>query len=383
MGGFIMIKTIQTEGISIKTIEESLKYPLLEVNLKKLYENVKYTVDLCNSLQISVAGVVKGFNGLPNAVEQFVEGGCKYIAHSRMDQIIKLKQYGVNLPIMLLRIPMFSEIDELVNYVDISLNSELETLQRIENQCKIANRTHKVILMLDLGDLREGVVNEDEFIELALYVENNFENVELYGIGTNLGCYGSIKPTETNLGRLCHVAEIIENKIHRKLDMISGGATSSLPLILEGKMPKRINNLRIGEGVLLARDLEDFWGYDMSNFHKDVFVLKAQIVEIKHKPSHPIGEIFIDAFGNKPTYEDKGIRKRALLAVGKQDFAFHHSLLPENKNIEIVGSSSDHLIVDIEHCVENYKVGDIISFNLYYPNLLYLSGSEGISKVYV
>jgi len=378
-----MIRTIQTEGIGIKTIEESLKYPLLEVNLKKLYENVKYTVDLCNSLEISVAGVVKGFNGLPNAVEQFVEGGCKYIAHSRMDQIIKLKQYGVNLPLMLLRIPMFSEIDELVNYVDISLNSELETLKRIERQCKILNKTHKVILMFDLGDLREGLINEEEFIELALYVENNLNYVELYGIGTNLGCYGSIKPTETNLGRLCHIAEIIENKINRKLDIISGGATSSLPLILEGKMPKRINNLRIGEGVLLARDLEDFWGYDMSNFHKDAFVLKAQIVEIKQKPSHPIGEIFIDAFGNKPSYEDKGIRKRALLAVGKQDFAFHHSLLPKNKNIEIVGSSSDHLIVDIENCKDNYKVGDIISFDLYYPNLLYLSGSDGINKVFV
>jgi ornithine racemase len=373
---------IKEKGIE-KHIEQNLKYPLLEINLNKIHENAKYTVDLCNSLGISVAGVVKGFNALPKVVEQFINAGCKYIAHSRMDQIIKLKQQGITIPIMMIRIPMLSEIDDLVSYVDISLNSEIETLEKIENQCEAQGKTHKVILMVDLGDLREGLVDEDEIINLALHVEKKLKSVELYGIGTNLGCYGSIKPTENNLGKLCALAEVIEEKINRKLDVISGGATSSLTLIMDGKMPKRINNLRLGEGILNARDLQDFWLYDMSNFHADSFVLKAEIVEIKAKPSHPVGEIFIDAFGNKPTYEDRGIRKRALLAVGKQDFAFQHSLLPRTKGVEVIGSSSDHLIIDIENCSENLKIGDILSFDIYYPNMLYLSGSTGINKVYV
>jgi len=356
------------------------KYPTLEINLNKVQENIKYMVDLCSAKGISVAGVVKGFNAMPEVVEQFASAGCSYIASSRMDQIIKLAGYGIDKPLMMIRIPMFSEIEELVEFASISLNSELETLDIIESECEVQGKKHKVILMLDLGDLREGVMDEEEFINLAVYVENNLKNVKLYGVGTNLGCYGAIKPTVENLGRLCRVAEIIESKINRKLEMISGGATSSLPLVIDGKMPKRVNNLRIGEGALLAKDLEEFWGYDMKNLHNDTFVLKAQVVEIKNKPTHPIGKIFIDAFGNTPTYKDSGIRKRALLAVGKQDFGSHDKLIPQKQGVKIVGSSSDHLIIDIEDCSVETKLGDILCFLMYYPPMMYLSGYLGITK---
>ncbi|WP_168198379.1 alanine racemase [Crassaminicella thermophila] len=363
--------------------KENLKYPIMQIDLKKIYENVKYMVDMCNQNGISVAGVVKGFNGLPQVVDQFVNAGCKYIATSRMEQIIGLKEYGLKLPIMLIRIPMLSEIEELVKYVDISLNSELETLNRIEQVCKYRGRKHGVVLMFDLGDLREGVFDEEEFIELALYVEKALKNVDLLGIGTNLGCYGSIKPTQKNLGRLCSIAEEIEKRINRKLEIISGGATSSIPLLIDGKMPTKINNLRIGEGILLAKDLHDFWKYDMSHMHQDAFVLKAQVVEIKDKPTYPIGEIFIDAFGGCPSYEDKGKRKRALLAVGKQDFGFHDKLIPKNEGVKIVGSSSDHLIVDIQDLQQEIQVGDILDFHMYYAPMLYLSGSLSVKKVYI
>ncbi|WP_099191343.1 alanine/ornithine racemase family PLP-dependent enzyme [Tepidibacter mesophilus] len=359
------------------------KYPILEIDLNKIYQNTKYMVDLCDSRGISIASVAKGFNGLPKVVEQFVNAGCKYIAHSRIEQIIKLKEHGINVPFMLIRIPMFSEIEELVKYVDISLNSELETLNRIEYECKSQNNNHKVVLMFDLGDIREGIIDEKEFIELAMHVENKLENVQLYGIGTNLGCYGSIMPTKENLGKLCDIAEKIEKNIDRKLDIVSGGATTSIPLIIDGKMPNKINNLRIGEGIILARDLKDYWGYDIDKMNQDTFVLKAQVVEIKDKPSYPIGEMFIDAFGNKPDIIDRGIRKRAILAVGKQDFASHDKLIPQKQGVEIIGSSSDHLIVDVENCKQEIQLGDILDFHMYYSHMLYLSGSSSVTKVYV
>jgi predicted amino acid racemase len=368
---------------SMQKINSDLKYPMLEINLKKVHENIKSMVDLCKAQGVSITGVVKGFNGLPEVVKQFAQAGCSHIASSRMDQIIKLKESGIESPFMMIRIPMFSEIKELVQFVEVSLNSELETLNMIQRECELQGKKHKVILMLDLGDLREGVIDEEEFVSLAEYVENHLENIELYGIGTNLGCYGSIKPTEENLGRLCSIAEIIEGKINRRLEIISGGATSSLPLVIDGKMPKRVNNLRIGEGILLAADLEDFWGYDMKHMHKDSFVLKAQVVEIKNKPTHPIGEIFIDAFGDKPSYEDYGIRKRALLAVGKQDFGLHDKLIPQKSGVKIVGSSSDHLIIDIEDCDTSIKLGDILDFIMYYPPMMYLSGYSAMQKILI
>lgn len=364
-------------------VDLNMKYPILQIDLNKVYHNVKCVVDLCKSRGISVAGVVKGFNGLPRVAEQFIHAGCDYIADSRMDQIIELKNQGYKVPMMLIRIPMFSEIKDLVNYVDISLNSEEDTLKRIERECEIQGREHGVVLMYDLGDLREGVIEEEEFIKLALFVENELKHVKLMGVGTNLGCYGSIKPTGDNLGKLCTLAEKIENLIGRKLEIISGGATSSLPLIIDGKMPERINNLRIGEGIILAKDLEDFWGYDMKFMNQDAFVLKAQVVEIKNKPTHPIGEIFIDAFGFKPVYEDNGVRRRALLAVGKQDFGYHDKLVPLRDGVKIVGSSSDHLIIDIEDCADEIRLGEVLEFTMYYAPMLYLSGCSSVTKVFV
>lgn len=378
-----MIENTVINDIHIKDIEDKEGFPLLEVNLKKVYENTKYVVNLCENRGISVAGVVKVVHAMPEVVSEMDKAGCKYLATSRINQVIKMKNQGVKKPIMLIRIPMYSEIKQLVEYVDISLNSEIETLKKINEECKNQNKEHKVILMMDLGDLREGIIDEEEFINLALFVEKELKNLKLYGIGTNLGCYGSVKPTENNLGKLCNIAEKIEKLIGRELDVISGGATSSLTLIWDDKIPSKINNLRIGEGILVAKDLDDFWQYDMSMLYQDAFLLKAQVVEVKNKPSHPIGEIFIDAFGNKPTYKDRGERKRALLAIGKQDFVSVDTLVPIDKNIEVIGASSDHLIIDIESCENDYRVGDIIEFNIYYPHLLYLSGSKDVGKRFI
>lgn len=360
-----------------------MKYPILQINLNKVYENVKYMVEFCKKENIEVAGVVKGFNALPDVANMFIKGGCKYIADSRINHIKLLIDSGVNSSFILVRIPMISEIGDIVKYVDISLNSEIDTLNKIEEECIKQNKDHKVILMFDLGDLREGIVDEEELINTALHIEYNLNKVKLEGIGTNLGCYGAVVPTEENLGRLVKVSKKIEKKIGRSLNIISGGATTSLNLLMQNKMPRGINNLRIGEGILLGRDLEDLWGYDMSNLNKDTFILKAEVIEIKDKPSHPIGEIFVDAFGKKPVFEDNGIRKRAILGIGKADFVFCDQLIPTLKGINILGGSSDHLILDVHDCEEKIKVGDIIEFEMYYGPMLYLTNSPSVEKVFI
>ncbi len=358
-------------------------YPLLEINLDKIAGNTKYLVDLCNEKDISIAGVIKGVNADEEVVSVLAEGGCKYLASSRIEQLTNLKEKHIKKETMLIRMPMKHEIKEVVKNIDISLNSEINTINLIEKECKKQRKEHKVILMVDLGDLREGFFNKDELIDTTLYIENNLEYVKLYGIGTNLSCYGSIKPSYENLSYLCEIAEEIEEKINRKLDIISGGSTTSLPLLFDNKMPDKINNLRIGEALIIGRDLIDYWGYNLDKMNKDTMILKAEIIEIKEKPTYPIGEMFLDAFGNKPVYEDKGIRKRAILAVGKQDFVNDRDLVPLDENIEIVGSSSDHLIVDIQNSNINFQVGDIMSFGMFYSNALYLTSSKYVNKHYI
>ncbi len=359
------------------------EYPVLEISAEKIKNNAKVIYELCKKNGIEPVGVVKGYSAIPEVSKLFLEVGYKTLGDSRMKEIIKLRMSGINEKMMLLRIPMHCEIPELVRYADSSLNSEIETIQLINEEAKKQKKIHGIIMMMDLGDLREGYFDEKEATEIAKEIEKNMNNIELLGIGTNLGCYGSIKPTEDNLGQLCALAEKIEEQIGRKLEMISGGATSSLPLLLENRMPKKVNHLRIGEGIVTAKDLPELWDVHIPGLVSDPMILKAQIVEIKKKPTYPIGEIFIDAFGNKPTYTDKGSRKRALLAVGSKDIGDYSKIIPKSEGVEILGSSSDHLITDIEGYEGVLKVGDMLEFDIFYPAMLYLSGSDCVRKVMI
>jgi predicted amino acid racemase len=234
-----------------------------------------------------------------------------------------------------------------------------------------------------MGDLREGFWDKEEMADVAEYIENKLLGIQLVGIGTNVGCYGSILPTPEKLQELVDIAETIEGRLDRELEYISGGATSSLLRIWDGNMPERINLLRIGEGILLARDMDVFYRYDVSDLYRDNFRLKAEVIEVKDKPTHPVGDIGIDAFGHTPEYVDRGIRRRALLAMGKVDYGDPAELLPLEKGIEILGASSDHTIVDIEDAEREYQVGDIMEFDVNYATMVYLTNCRNVHIAFI
>lgn len=361
---------------------ENTAYPNLQIDLQKLYKNAKKLVSFANANGINITGVVKGSDSSKEVAKEFIKAGCMGIADSRIEKLAKLKEEGIKEDMMLLRVPMLCEVEQVVRYSEISLNSEIVVLEALNIEANNQNKIHKVILMADLGDLREGYFDEEELIKTALHIETKLDSLHLYGVGTNLGCFGAICPDESNLGKLAQISEKISALIGRKLEIVSGGATTSLPLLFDSKMPKGINHLRVGEAMLLARDLIDLWGYSMEGYHTDTFVLEAQVIEVKEKPSHPIGRIFVDAFGNTPEYEDKGMRKRALIALGKKDIGHHDSLIPKLKGITVEGSSSDHVILDVTDAVEDIHVGDIIEFELYYQAMLYLTASTSVKKIY-
>jgi predicted amino acid racemase len=275
-----------------------------------------------------------------------------------------------------------SELADVVHWCDMSLHSERATLDALEQECCRQNKTHRVIVMADLGDLREGFWDKDEMAEVCRKVEFEMDNLHLSGIGTNLGCYGSIDPTVAKEQELVDVAEKIEAVIGRQLEIISGGGTTSLPRVWKGDMPPRINMLRVGEGVLLARDLELFYNCPQPELMKDNFRLKAEVIEVKDKPSHPVGEIAVDAFGHKPTYVDRGIRKRALLGIGKVDYASIDEIFPMEEGVEILGASSDHTILDIEDSPREWKVGDIVEFEIDYASLVFLTNTRNVHIVF-
>lgn len=359
------------------------RYPRLEINLAHLKHNVAKVVEKCGSYGIQVAGVIKGATGLVEVAKQFDQGGASFIASSRLEQIEDAKNAGIKKPMMLIRVPMLSEVSDVVRLADVSLNSELEVVKALNAEALKQGKIHKVIVMADMGDLREGYWDKDEMADVCEYIEKELSNIQLMGIGTNVGCYGSISPTVETLNDLVEIAEHIEERLGRKLEYISGGATSSLMRVWDGNIPERINLLRIGEGILLARDLDVFYGYDMSELYQDVFRLKAEVIEVKDKPSHPVGTIAVDAFGHTPTYVDRGMRRRALLAMGKVDYGDPSELLPLEKGIEVLGASSDHTIIDVEDAEKDWKVGDIMEFDICYATIVYLTNCRNVNIAYV
>lgn len=349
-------------------------YPKLEIDINKLKHNVKMISNLCHERNIKMAFVTKSFCAQSEIVKELCNEGIDYIADSRIKNLKKLKD--INLPKILIRIPMISELEDVIEYSDISFHSELETIQELNRICESKDIIHKIVPMFDLGDLREGYFYEEDLFDDIRKILK-FENIRIAGIATNLTCYGAIIPSPINTGRLVEIAKKIENEFDLKLEIVSGGNSSSLDLMMQNNMPKGVTNLRIGESIVLGR--ETAYGKNIEGTYQDAFKLVCEIVECKEKPSIPIGEIGIDAFGKKPVYEDKGILKRAIIAIGKQDIDTD-ALIPIDTSIEILGASSDHMILNISNSDNDYKVGDKIDFLLTYGGLMTTSTSEYVSK---
>ncbi len=360
-----------------------MSYPKIEINLNSLRHNINHILKMTGELGIDVAGVIKGVNGIPECSLAYQECGAKYISSSRLEHIEAAREAGVTLPALLVRIPMLSEVERVIDQIDMSLNSELIVLKELAKVASEKKKKHSVILMADLGDLREGFFDLEEIIATAEYVENECEYLYLAGIGTNLGCYGAIDATPEKMNELIAIAEKIEEKIGRRLDYISGGGTTSLPMVRNKTMPSRINHLRVGEGILVAVDLPKYWGVDMGDMKTDVCRLHAEVVELKVKPSHPIGNIVVDAFGNTPTYIDRGTRARAIVAVGKVDYGSPSEIFPTEEGIEVIGASSDHTILDVEDFNGKLKIGDIITFDIDYASIVYVTNCPGIAISFV
>lgn len=351
-----------------------MENPRIEIDLDKIRHNTREIVKACSNLNIGITGVTKVFCGDVRIAMAMVEGGVKHLADSRIENILKLKD--IDIPKILLRLPMLSEISEVVRYADCSLNSEYGTIYALSQESVRQDKIHKVILMIDLGDLREGI-----WYENALTVVEDIlklRGIELYGIGTNLTCYGGVIPSFKNLSILSAMAEDIRNKHGIELPIVSGGNSSSLYLIFNGIIPKGINNLRIGEAILLGR--ETAFGKKITNLYDDAFTISSEIIEIKEKPSIPIGEIGKDAFGNTPKFTDWGVRRRAIVAIGRQDIDWQ-GMSPIDEGVIIVGASSDHLIIDITKSQKTYKLGDELNFKMSYSCLLQSMTSGYVKKI--
>lgn len=360
-----------------------MAYPKLQIDLRKIEENARLLTKLCAEQGIAVAGVVKGCGADPMVTRAVAAGGAAQLASSRLSQIKRIRGACPGVPTMLIRIPMISEAAELVQCCDYSLQSE-ETVLRAVNEAALAQNTrHKVILMYDVGDLREGKTTHEEVLSQALLVERELPGLILAGVGCNLNCFGAIAPSRENLSDLVKLAEKIEAAIGRKLEIVSGGSTTSIPMMLREGLPRGINHLRVGEGILIAQDFKPIWDTEIPGLHLDTMVLEAEVVEAGVKPTRPKGQQSKNGFGVTPGYVDRGDRARAIAAVGAADLGEVTQLIPVDGRVTVLGGSSDHIIVDTDACPDAYPVGSILQFRIAYQAMLYAFMSADVEKVYL
>lgn len=349
--------------------------PYLTIDLDKIEHNSRTIVGLCKEHGIEVAGVTKVTCGHPEVAKAMLRGGVASIADSRLENIQRLKSAGIDTCLTLLRVPALSAVEKVVELVDLSLNSELAVLEGLSEAAIRSGKVHDVVLMVDLGDLREGVWLNDviPFVREAL----KLGGIRIKGIGTNLACFAGVVPGEDNMKQLVELANEIEHSFAITIDWISGINSSGLEMIASARMPRRINHARIGEAILLGR--ETIHRRPWPDTFQDVFVLHVEILELKQKPSLPQGERSEDAFGQLPEFEDRGNVLRALVNVGREDVDIK-GITPLDPGINVLGGSSGYLVLDVSAVEDKLSVGDEVTFTLNYSALLTAMTSEYVKK---
>lgn len=349
--------------------------PKLTIDLKKIEHNTKIIFQLCKKSSIALAGVTKGTLGMPEVANAMIRGGVTWLAESRLDNIKRLKDSGIKVPVILIRSPHLTEIDRVVDLADISFNTEYKVIKALSEASISKNKVHNIVIMIDLGDLREGIW-PDELRDI-IHKTLTLKGVKIVGLGTNLTDLNGVIPTTKNNQKLVDLASEMEKEFGIEFEILTAANSSSIRLLELNGVPNRINHFRIGEAILLGRETTAREVID--NTYQDAFVLTAEIIERKLKPSVPIGDIGQDAFGNTPKIEDKGDMVRCILNIGKQDTNIG-GLIPRDKNIEIIGASSDHLVIDITKS-KGLDVGDMVSFDLEYSAFLGAMTSPFVAKV--
>ena len=334
----------------------------IEVDCARLQRNTEAVVKLCAPHGIEVVGVTKACCGHPDVARAMLAGGASRLAESRLSNVRRLRQAGVEAEIMLLRLPAMSEADEVVRLTQVSLNSQVETVRALSQAASARGVTHRVILMVETGDRREGVMPE-RALEVSRAMAS-LPNIELIGLGANTTCIGGVLPTRENTQLLVDVAETVERQLGIHFQTISAGNSASLALLLRDEMPARANQLRVG-GAIMIGEVDSTGDWPDALPHQDAFIVTAEVIEVDTKPSVPEGRLAPNAFGDIPHWPDLGPRRRAILALGRQDLHVE-CLIPKRPGVTILGASSDHLVLDVTETSPPVRLGEELEFRPLY-----------------
>ncbi|OIP89738.1 MAG: hypothetical protein AUK55_13940 [Syntrophobacteraceae bacterium CG2_30_61_12] len=333
----------------------------LIVDISKLKHNIHFVRTLCARHAVELVAVAKGCNAYPPVIQAFQESGIALIGFSRVADASKVEASLQRRPCFI-SIPSPGQAESVTRYFRSSLNSEKDTIRALADAAERGSRVHGILLMVDIGDLREGVTPEQVLPMARFILELNSPFIEFLGLGATLACCSGTLPDEQNLGLLQDLANETERASGHEIRTVSIGGSVILPWIERGSLPSRINQARMGEAILLGTIPAT--GERHEALHPDVFVLRGTILEVKEKSSKPTGTLGTDVFGQRLALVDRGPRLRCILDFGMID-TYPKGLTPALKSLEFINSNSDYTIVDATGIDRQLRPGDSFDF---YPN---------------
>ncbi len=350
----------------------------IALDLQKLNNNYKFLNNLFNKREIEWSVVTKLLCGYRPYLEELLKLGVNQVCDSMLSNLKSIKSLNSQIETIYIKPPAKNYISGVVKYADISLNTEIQTIELLSLEAVKQSKIHKVIIMIEMGELREGVMHHN----FLSFYEKIFKlpNIEVVGIGTNLNCMYGVLPSHDKLIQLTLYAQLLNAKYGEKIKYISGGSSVTIPLILRSLLPKGINHFRVGESLFLGSDT--YGGGTFEGMESGLFQLFGQIVELKKKPKVPIGELGRNMEGDKmefPEEEEGESSYRAVVDIGLLEVD-GSDIYPKERSIEVVGSSSDVSVINLGENEKRYKVGDFIEFEMNYPGILRMMSSKYIDK---
>ncbi len=348
--------------------------PRLEIDLGKIRHNARTLVERLARRGISVTAVTKATLGSHEISHAMLQGGATGLGDSRIENIEAMRRSHLSAQISLIRSPMLSQAKRVVRSADISFNTEIAVVRQLSVEAGKLGRTHAVVLMVELGDLRDGIMPDD--LVATVRQTLSLPNIVLKGLGTNLACRSGTSPDDANMGELSRLAALIETTFGISIEVVSGGNSANLEWVFGSENIGRVNNLRLGESILLGR--EALHRHAIEGLYTDAITLVAEVIEFKFKPTQPTGERAQNALGERSDVVNRGPIAQAILAIGVQDIDLGG--LQPSGGIEILGGSSDHLVV--ASSVGRIAVGSEMRFQLNYSALLRAMTSPFVTKAY-
>ncbi len=350
----------------------------LTLNRQKLKENYEFLDQLFKKNNMDWAIVTKLLCGNEDYLREVLKLGIKEVCDSRISNLAKIKKINPEVQTVYIKPPAKGSIEEVVRYADVTFNSESSTIKMLSEEAQRQGKTHRVTIMIELGDLREGIMGD----HLITFYEKifNLPNIEIVAIGSNLNCLHGVMPSKDKLVQLSLYKQLIEVKFDKKIPWITGGTSVVIPLLLRQQVPQAVNHFRIGETLYFGNDL--FHEKPIPGMNSDVIRLYSEIIEVTKKPKVPIGIMSANPSGDIFEVDEADFGKesyRAILDIGLLDISPDY-LIPDDVSIDIVNASSDMLIVDLGDNPNDYNVGDLLSFKLKYMGALRLLNSDYIDK---